>query len=126
MIIKEIRQVACEGLYDRQELNEYYEGLLLYLLGAVRFTNLDQTREDAKRVNPKQLVFYAAMAVQKLIIAERSYHPPIQPSVQIQPYSPLPTLSHKGSFAFPLTLRDELKQVSGLIYLVTFIFALKF
>lgn len=126
MMLKEIRQVAREGLYDREDISEYYDGLFLYLLGAVRFGNLDEEKKEANELNRKEFVFYAAIAIHKLITT------PPQPSTQsvkevIQPYFLLlnPLFAGRGVYFsfFELNLKGQLKQTSWLIYLITFIFA---
>lgn len=60
-ILYALRQVVREGSYDPDDVSEYYECLILYLLGALRFKNLD--------ANPlaKQLAFWGAAAIQKLL-----------------------------------------------------------
>ena len=126
MMLKEIRQVAYDGLYDRQDLSEYYDGLLLYLLGAVRFGNLDK---EINGLHPKQLVFYAAIAIHKLMTTPPA--PPTQPvtgAIQVQPHSLVfnPLLAGRVVYFsfFGFHLKGKLKQLGGLIYLIIFIFAL--
>jgi hypothetical protein len=61
-ILQSIRAAAKRHLYA-DDPDEYYRGLLVYLLGALKFANLDQLPWGPL---PKQAAFWAASAVQKL------------------------------------------------------------
>jgi hypothetical protein len=67
-IARAIREAAREGLYDRRDPREYYEGLLLYLLGALKFENLDTVPQAPL---PKQLAFLGAATLQGLLLSLR-------------------------------------------------------
>lgn len=58
-IIKAIRKAAHNLLFDKSDWAEYYHGLTLYLLGALKFKNLDGLA--------KQVAFWGAAAAQKLV-----------------------------------------------------------
>jgi hypothetical protein len=52
-ILSTIRKAVCEGLYDRDDFSEYYQGLILYLLGALKFENLDtMPRQESTSILP--------------------------------------------------------------------------
>jgi hypothetical protein len=67
-IARAIREAAREGLYDRRDPREYYEGLLLYLLGALKFENLDTVPQAPL---PKQVAFLGAATLQRLLLSLR-------------------------------------------------------
>jgi hypothetical protein len=67
-ILCAIRRAAGNGLYDRDDYAEYYQGLILYLLGALKFANLDAVPEAPF---PKQVAFVGAATVQRLLSPER-------------------------------------------------------
>ncbi len=64
-----IRQTARQYLSNPEDWSEYYHGLILYLLGALKFRNLDETPL------PKQVAFWgaatAAGLLEKMGIGER-------------------------------------------------------
>ena len=57
-ILSQIRQEMRYYLYTVEEPREYYKGLFLYLLGALKFKNLND--EESLHV-PKQLAFWGAV-----------------------------------------------------------------
>ncbi len=63
--IKTIRQAARRHFYG-QETDEYYQGLLLYLIGTLKFANLD---EHPAAPLPKQTAFWGAAAIAQLLEA---------------------------------------------------------
>jgi hypothetical protein len=67
-IAKAIREAAWEGLYDRRDPREYYEGLLLHLLGALKFENLDTVPQAPL---PKRIAFLGAATLQGLLLSLR-------------------------------------------------------
>jgi hypothetical protein len=81
-ILCAIRRAAHNGLYDRDDWSEYYQGLILYLLGALKFANLDDLPEAPL---PKQVAFVGAATVQRLLSPEC-----ILPDVQQAPLRLLP------------------------------------
>ncbi|MBN1993264.1 MAG: AAA-like domain-containing protein [Anaerolineae bacterium] len=52
-----IREMACECLFSTADWTEYYFGLSLYLLGALKFEDLDELPEAPR---PKQVAFWGA------------------------------------------------------------------
>jgi len=54
-----IRRTARKYLFDPEDWTEYYQGLVLYLLGAMKFGNLDRIPE-APAPLPKQVAFWGA------------------------------------------------------------------
>jgi len=64
VILATIRKMAREYLFDPNDWREYYQGLTLYLLGALKFKNLDDMPQAPL---PKQVAFWGAAAIQKLL-----------------------------------------------------------
>jgi len=58
-ILRALREASREGLYCRDDVNEYYEGLVLYLLSALKFRNLG--------VVSKQVAFWGAATAVDLL-----------------------------------------------------------
>jgi hypothetical protein len=63
-VLKTIRETAVRYLFDPHNWTEYYTGLLIYLLGSLKFNDLD-TLPFAPM--PKQLAFLGAAAIQQLL-----------------------------------------------------------
>ena len=63
-IIGTVRQEARKHLFNRTDWTEYYQCLTLYLLGALKFKNLDAMPESPL---PKQAAFWAAATVVGLL-----------------------------------------------------------
>lgn len=63
-ILAEIRKAARNGFYESNDFKEYYQVLTLYLVGALRFKNLD---EGPLAPLPKQLAFWGAAAIQQVM-----------------------------------------------------------
>ena len=61
--MRKLRQAARDGLYDPDAFGEYYQGLTLYLLGALKFKNLDD------RPGAKQIAFWSAATLRHLLQA---------------------------------------------------------
>ena len=70
VILVSIREAARECLYDLDDWKEYYQGLTLYLLGALKFKNLDEAPQAPL---PKQVAFWGAAAAQKLLRGQSRY-----------------------------------------------------
>ncbi len=70
VILTTIRTAARECLYNPDQWEEYYQGLTLYLLGALKFKNLD---ESPHAPMPKQIAFWGAAAAQKLRSSSPDY-----------------------------------------------------
>jgi serine/threonine protein kinase len=64
-----VRETAREFLFDRLDWAEYYQGLTLYLLGALKFKNLDDAPQAPL---PKQVAFWGAATAQELSRERRS------------------------------------------------------
>lgn len=58
-ILTEIRKAARDGFFSRDDFNEYYQGLTLYLVGTLRFKNLDSSA--------KKVAFWGAATIQQLM-----------------------------------------------------------
>ncbi|MGB0389038.1 MAG: hypothetical protein ACPGWR_29805, partial [Ardenticatenaceae bacterium] len=123
-ILTEIRQAAHEGFYDRNDFSEYYQGLTLYLLGALRFSNLDQSPLAPL---PKQVAFFGAAAIQELIKSSAGHevepNKPVDDASDTHKHKPaLPTILRSSN---PLTKVRAFGQHIGLsIYAVTLLLAL--
>jgi hypothetical protein len=86
-----IRGLAGQyGLFKRDETEEYYQGLTLYLLGALKFGNLDRVPEAPL---PKQVAFWGAAVVQALLGLDSCPELSLRQRVQIYIQGELPLLS---------------------------------
>ncbi len=63
-VLHTLRQQAHPYLFTADKWDEYYYGLIIYFLGALKFGDLDLLPAAPW---PKQLAFYGAAAVQKLL-----------------------------------------------------------
>jgi hypothetical protein len=77
-MLRVIRKMARKCLFDLEDWQEYYRGLVLYLLGVLKFDVLD-TLPTAPL--PKQVAFWAAAVGQYFL--ERPSLPPIQQPTSI-------------------------------------------
>ncbi len=59
-----IRRMVRKCLFNMDDWSEYYQGLALYLLGALKFRSLDQAPLAPQ---PKQMAFWGAAVVQHLL-----------------------------------------------------------
>jgi hypothetical protein len=59
-----IRKMARRCLFNPEDWGEYYRGLILYMLGALKFKNLDRLPQAPL---PKQLAFWAAATLAHLL-----------------------------------------------------------
>ncbi|MBV7334026.1 phosphotransferase [Chloroflexi bacterium TSY] len=57
VVLDIVRRTAREYLFDPDDVSEYYRGLFLYLLGALKFKNLN---DPTKNQLPKKLAFWGA------------------------------------------------------------------
>lgn len=57
IILRAIRRAARRYVFDLNDFSEYYQGLVLYLLGALRYKNLSQHPHHPL---PKRIAFWAA------------------------------------------------------------------
>lgn len=81
VILLSIREIAKQYLRKYNDWTEYYQGLMLYLLGALKFKNLDEM-DEAPAPLPKQVAFWGAATVMGLTKGELPPLPP--PSLQEQ------------------------------------------
>lgn len=63
-MLQAIRQAAQPLLFTPQDWTEYYQGLTLYLLGALKYTDLDHPSVGSL---PRQVAFWGAASAQALI-----------------------------------------------------------
>ncbi len=61
-----IRRLAWKYLWDDDDRTEYYQGLVLYLLGALKFKNLDSMKEAPGSL-PKKVAFWGAATMMGLM-----------------------------------------------------------
>ena len=66
-ILSAIRLAARNGLYERGDPTEYYQGLVLCLVAALKFSSLDPVPEAPL---PKQVALVGAATVQRLLSPE--------------------------------------------------------
>ncbi len=71
VILSAIREMAKKYLWQPDDWTEYYQGLALYLLGALRFKNLDEM-DEAPAPLPKQVAFWGAAVVMMMGVMEGS------------------------------------------------------
>jgi hypothetical protein len=76
MIRRTVRSYFC----DVNDISEYYEGLIFYLLGALKFRNLNDAPEAPL---PKQAAFYAATVVHYLLLNPTT--DPVRPPQLLRP-----------------------------------------
>ena len=66
-ILKAVRKMARDhGLFNPNKYEEYYDCLTLYLLGTLKFGDLNRTLEDPKPW-PKEIAFWGAATAQGLL-----------------------------------------------------------
>jgi hypothetical protein len=70
VMLATIRKMAQGYLFAPSDWREYYQGLTLYLLGALKFKNLDDVPEAPM---PKQVAFWGAATIQWLLQEQPSY-----------------------------------------------------
>ncbi len=63
-LLQNIREAARRYLSDDRKMDEYYQGLLLYLVGALKFGNLARAPTAPL---PKQVAFWSAAAIQQIL-----------------------------------------------------------
>lgn len=81
-ILCAIRKAAYDGLYDPGDYREYYQGLILFLLGTLKFDTLDAVHEAPI---PKQVAFLAAATLHQRLWPERT---PPPSGLEIPPEAP--------------------------------------
>lgn len=75
-LLKVLREAARQYL-PPDDYTEYYQSLFLYLLGAMKFDNLNTPTDLAGRSIPKQVAFWGAVIIDDLM-----RHPPLPPLPQ--------------------------------------------
>ncbi len=85
-----IRKMARQCLFKRDDWGEYYQGLTLYLLGALKFKNLSQIS--------KQVAFWTAATIQHL---PEITLPPKKAKRKKSPSKPIPLPKHTQFFIEP-------------------------
>ncbi len=73
VVLRAIRRVARRYLFDADDPGEYYQGLMLYLLGALRYKNLSQ---QADHPTPKRIAFWAAALAYQWLLHPTAQVPP--------------------------------------------------
>jgi tetratricopeptide (TPR) repeat protein len=74
VMLRAVRRAARRYLFNADDPSEYYQGLTLYLLGALRYKNLSRRPEQPL---PKQIAFWAAaLAYQWLLHPDARTPPP--------------------------------------------------
>jgi hypothetical protein len=63
-MLRVIRAMAQKCLFDPDDWREYYQGLILYLLGALKFSRLDELPTAPL---PKQVAFWGAALAQQML-----------------------------------------------------------
>lgn len=86
-ILQVIRRMASKCLFNSDNWREYYQGLVIYLLGVLKFETL---KAPTPIVLPKQIAFWAAAAIQHLLDL-----PQPRPKRRPKP-TPSPILSQSG------------------------------
>lgn len=78
MMLIAIRAMARDCLVRGTNWNEYYKGLMLYLLGALKFKNLDEIETTP---SPKEVLFWTAAVVTEIVETPPVVPPPPPPIV---------------------------------------------
>lgn len=88
-MLRLLRQTVRNYLCNPQDVSEYYQGLVLYLLGAMKFKNLNQLPEAPL---PKQTAFWAATLANDLLTtaldANRAIPPALATLLEHMPSAP--------------------------------------
>jgi serine/threonine protein kinase len=97
------REKAKGYFYDPDDPTEYYQGLVLYLLGALKFKNLDKMPEAPPPL-PKQVAFWGAATLVDLL------NPPSEPTEE--PKTKRVEMTLEGEFEeFNETRRQDIVSV---------------
>lgn len=88
IILQTIRRAAKRHLHRSDDWAEYYHGLILYLLGALRFSDLDDLPTTPL---PKQVAFWGAAATLRLLQQQPNCADLIPPPASTQTTSPINT-----------------------------------
>jgi tetratricopeptide (TPR) repeat protein len=101
VILRAIRRAARRYLFDADDPGEYYQGLTLYLLGALRYKNLSQRAEQPL---PKRVAFWAAVL---------AYHWLLHPDARTPPPALAPLLDRSRSLWTAGAQRDAGAEVAA-------------
>ncbi len=101
VMLAAIRKMARNCLFNPDDWTEYYQGLTLYLLGALKFKNLDRW---AIAPLPKQVAFWGAAATTQLLI-----QPPPEAVTVVRP----PITRHGEAVFGPAEASTPAIDVSG-------------
>jgi sugar lactone lactonase YvrE len=93
-VLETIRQTARRYLFDFYDPSEYYQGLILYLLGALKFRNLAEAPEAPL---PKQVAFWGAATLVKLLETLPDKSLKLEPGARERPS---PDCPYRGLLAF--------------------------
>lgn len=96
VMLAAIRKMARGCLFAPDDWSEYYRGLTLYLLGALKFKNLDDAPQAPL---PKQVAFWGAASAQRLLQEPPSYKETAwQPAVELPSFIAGPPITHPRQF----------------------------
>jgi hypothetical protein len=109
-ILETIRQTARRYLFDFYDPSEYYQGLVLYLLGALKFKNLSEATEAPL---PKQVAFWGAAALLKLLETLPNEPFEVEPSLAGWP------IARRAEATFNRLRRRAIYPAGGLLLVVT-------
>ena len=93
-LLAAIRKMAWSGLFKADDWTEYYRGLIIYLLGALKFKNLDKLPGAP---HPKQVAFWGAATLSQAIrsVSERAVSHFDQPPSVVEPVGYPPEIEVK-------------------------------
>ena len=103
-ILTTIRQAARRYLAQANDLTEYYRGLFLYLLGALKYKNLS---EAPSKPIPKQLAFWGAALIYQFLTATVTAQDELVAA--LKPLLVSPTQAKKLSLGGTATIRRKSK-----------------
>ena len=97
VMLATIRKMARGCLFAPDDWREYYQGLTLYLLGTLKFKNLDDMPQAPL---PKQVAFWGAASAQRLLREQPSYEEMTwqSSSSELPPFIAGPPILHPRQF----------------------------
>lgn len=95
LMLAAVRKMARECLHDAEDWREYYQGLTLYLFGALKFKNLDS---DPCAPLPKRVAFWGAAMAQHLAQTPSPEAKMFVASVELPPFVAGPPITHARQF----------------------------
>ncbi len=108
-MLRTIRRTARQYFVEANDFSEYYRGLTLYLLGALKFKNLNNVPEQPL---PKQVAFWGAAFVYQLLISPP--HNPNAPPLPLAPTLGIRTQAATESKPAPLTQAEAQRRLAAL------------